>query len=365
MTIVVLIIIMVVTIIFGYMQLPIFGSSSKDERKNLIEHSPNYKNGQFQNQRTTPAITEGESYFSVIKYWLFEKGENLIPSNKIPSSKTKLAELDPMEDVLIWFGHSSYYIQLNGLKILVDPVFSGSASPMPSGVEAFDGTDIYNTDEIPEIDYLFISHDHYDHTDYKTLSQLQTKVKKVICGLGVGAHLERWTYSSDQLIETDWYAETTLNETIKATSYPARHFSGRGFFRNKSLWQSYLIESDSFKIYIGGDSGYDKHFKEIGDKHGPIDLAILENGQYDKKWAYIHMMPDECVKAAIDLGAKRIFPVHSCKFALGNHSWKEPLTRLVEENKEANIPLVTPLIGEKVRLRDSTQVFGSWWEAIK
>src|SRR5690606_5877346 len=134
---------------------------------------------------------------------------------------------------------------------------------------------------------------HYDHLDHKTILALRNKVDKVVCGLGVGSHFEKWGYDTDKLIEKDWYQNIELDKDFIVFIEPARHFSGRGLTRNNTLWASYLIQTPDFKIYLGGDSGYDSHYKDIGDKHGPIDLAILDNGQYDKAWRYIHNLPED------------------------------------------------------------------------
>ncbi len=267
-------------------------------------------------------------------------------------------------NVLVWFGHSSYYIQTDGKRILVDPVFSGNASPVPGTVKSFNGTDIYTVADLPPIDYLFISHDHYDHVDYKTLIALKNKTRKVICGLGVGAHFEYWGYAADKIIEKDWYESVKLDEGFTAFVEPARHFSGRGASTNSTLWASYVLQTPRIKIYIGGDSGYDTHYASIGDKHGPIDLAILDNGQYDEAWKYIHNLPEEVLKAAQDLKAKRVFPVHSSKFALAVHAWDEPLQIISELNERYHLRLMTPMIGEVVNLNDTTHHFKPWWRGV-
>jgi len=266
---------------------------------------------------------------------------------------------------LVWFGHSSYFIQINQKRILVDPVFSGSASPIPNTIKSFEGTDIYSAKDLPEIDYLFISHDHYDHLDHKTLVALKGKINNVICGLGVGSHFEHWGYDPKKIIEKDWYQKIELDKDFIVFIEPARHFSGRGLSRNNTLWASYVLQTSLFKIYLGGDSGYDTHYKEIGEKHGPLDLVILDNGQYDKAWRYIHNLPKDVLKAAVDLKAKRIFPVHSSKFALAAHPWNEPLSEITALNKGGNIPLITPKIGELVYLDMSDQKFENWWETIE
>jgi L-ascorbate metabolism protein UlaG (beta-lactamase superfamily) len=201
--------------------------------------------------------------------------------------------------------------------------------------------------------------------DHETLLALKGKVSRVICGLGVGAHFEQWGYPKDRITEGDWNEKISLDSGFTAYTTPARHFSGRTFARNNTLWLSYVLESPTMKIFIGGDGGYDTHFTAIGNKFGPIDLAILDNGQYDAAWRYIHTHPEEVLKAAEDLKARRVFPVHSSKFVLANHSWDEPLVRISELNKSYKFPLVTPMIGEIVRLNDINQVFKQWWVGLK
>lgn len=348
-----------------YMQQPKFGKAATGERLERMKSSPNFKGGKFQNQHNTPALTEGYSYTKILYEFLFKRREGRMPLESIPSMKTDLLNLPPDQDIFVWFGHSSYFMQLDGKRILVDPVFSGNASPLPNSNKAFKGTDRYKVEDLPNIDYLFISHDHYDHADHETLVQLVPKTKQVITGLGVGAHLEHWGFAENNIIEKDWNDKVELDSGFVVYTKPARHFSGRGFARNTTLWLSFLLESPTMKIYIGGDSGYDTHFAEIGKQHGPVDLAILENGQYDIKWKYIHMLPDEVLKAGKDLKAKRVFPVHSSKFAMANHAWYEPLKEVTELNKLINIPLITPMIGEYVNLKDESQQFKQWWKGIK
>jgi len=337
-----------------------FGKHPSGERLKRIERSPNYKNGGFQNLNNTPMLSEGVSYSKVMYEFLFTSKPKE-PSQSIPTQKTDLKSLHPNEDVLIWMGHSSYFMQLDGKRILVDPVLSGNASPLSFTTKAYKGSDIYTTDDIPEIDYLFLTHDHWDHMDYTTLKRLIPKTKKVITGLGNGAHLEYWGFSSHRILEGDWYDSFTFEDGWEIKVTPARHFSGRGFKRAKTLWASFVLKSTHHTIYIGGDSGYDTHFKDIGEKWGPFDLAILENGQYDEKWKYIHMLPGEQIKAATDLNTKMLLPVHSGKFTLANHDWDEPFTTIIEESKSSNITIITPMIGEQVNLNDSLPHFKTWW----
>jgi L-ascorbate metabolism protein UlaG (beta-lactamase superfamily) len=352
-------------ITFFYMRQEKFGKLATGARLEKIKNSPNFRDGKFQNVHHTPQLTEGYGYGRLLYEFFFKRNKRRKPIDSIPTIKTDLLHLPVDQDIMIWFGHSSYFIQLDGKKILVDPVFSGDASPIPGTNKAFEGTDRYSVSDLPELDYILITHDHYDHTDHSTLVKLQSKTRKILCGLGVGAHLEFWGFTPDQIIERDWHEEITLDDGFVVHTTPARHFSGRGFSPNRSLWLSYVFQSPTMKIYIGGDSGYDTHFKEIGNKFGPLDLAILENGQYDIKWRYIHMLPDEVVRAAEDLQAERLFPVHSSKFVMANHAWDDPLVKVSAFSEGSDVSLVTPIIGEPVYLKDSTQQFKQWWVGLK
>ncbi len=350
--------------VYIFMQQDQFGRQPSGERLERIKKSPNFRDGAFQNQHHTPDLSEDATYFSVLKEFFFTKKERQKPVDSIPSIKTNLLALQQDENILVWFGHSSYFMQIDGKTILVDPVFSGSASPISFTTPAFKGTDVYDVQDFPAIDYLFISHDHWDHLDYKTILKLKSKVKNIITGLGTGEHFEAWGFDKSSIIEEDWNTEIQLDSGFVVTTAPARHFSGRGFKRNQSLWTSFVMQTPSLKIYLGGDSGYDTHFAEIGKQHGPFDLAILENGQYNTSWKYIHMMPEEVVKAAQDLRATRLFPVHSSKFSLALHAWDEPLKRITKAANKNRVSLVTPMIGEKVNLKDTTQTFSAWWTEV-
>lgn len=354
-----------ILVTIAYMQHPMFGKLPEGDRLERIKSSPNYKDGSFQNLSDTPELPEGVSMWDALSKYLFGKKIDSKPLREVPSIKTDLLSLEPNKNILVWFGHSSYFMQIDGMTILVDPVFSGSASPLPFGTKSFKGTDIYTADEIPNIDLLFISHDHYDHLDYETIKKLEPKVDKVFCGLGVGAHFEHWGYNNEKIIEGDWYDKIEVSDSFNVHFTPARHFSGRGFTRNKSLWASFVLQTPTKQIYIGGDSGYDTHFKEIGKKFGDFDLVILENGQYDVYWPNIHIMPEEILKITTELNAKRMLPVHSSKFVLGNHPWYEPLTLITKNNEEKNQNILTPMIGQKVDLDNQSEVFSKWWEKVK
>ncbi len=341
------------------MFLPLLGKRPSGQRLEAIKKSPNYRNGKFQNINETPQLTE--NFGKTLVNYIFKKSPLIKPPFPLPHEIPDLNDLDPNKNLLIWFGHSSYFLQLDGKRFLVDPVFISNASPLPFGGTRFKGTDVVDVDSIPFIDYVLITHDHYDHMDYKTLIKVESKIGKVICGLGVGEHLEYWGYEKGKVIEKDWNETIELSPDFTVITAPARHFSGRSVWSYNTLWMSYILKTPNFSIYIGGDSGYDTHFKEIGDKYGPFDLAVLENGQYNGGWKHIHMFPEEVVQASIDLNASYLLPVHSGKFALANHAWNEPLEEVNKFAESRSQKLLTPMIGEVIDLDNPTVKNRVWW----
>ena len=325
-----------------------------------LKQSPNYNKKSFQNISETSMIPEGVSYWKMTREF-FKKHPGRLPSGPIPFVKTDLSKFSSDETTIIWFGHSSYFIRIADKNFLIDPVFSGSAGPLSFMVKAFPGSNEYKAADMPVIDYLIITHDHYDHLDNKTLAKLKTRIGHIYCSLGVVSHLKYWGFEINKITELDWWQTAKPDENLELTAAPARHFSGRGLKRNQSLWSSFILRSPKHKIYIGGDSGYDSHFKTIGDQFGPFDLAILEAGQYNTMWPLIHMMPEETVQAAVDLKAKALLPVHWGKFTLAMHAWNEPVKRILEKAKDLNVNVVTPKIGQPIILDNSFQP-DFWWE---
>ncbi|SEJ30084.1 L-ascorbate metabolism protein UlaG, beta-lactamase superfamily [Dyadobacter koreensis] len=355
---------LVVISVYIFLQQPKFGKTPSGSRQARIEKSQNFKDGQFQNLNFTPDLAEGVSYFKVLKEFIFNKSKNAKPASALPSVHSDLLHLNPAQDILVWFGHSSYFMQIDGKTMLVDPVFSGSASPVKFTTRSFPGSDVYSVEDFPEIDFLFISHDHWDHLDFETVTKLKSKVKRIITGLGTGQHFETWGFDMAKVEEKDWNEAVDLGDGFTVNITQGRHFSGRGLSRNRAMWVSFVLRTPSKKMFLGGDSGYDTHFKSIGEKFGPFDLVLLECGQYNKNWKYIHMMPEEVVQAAEDLKAKKLMPVHWAKFELAQHAWDEPIIRVSAASKLRNIPLVTPMIGEVVNL-DEDKIFSPWWEKVK
>jgi len=357
------ILIILVLVVLLFVQQAEFGKAATGERLKRILHSPNFRNGKFQNQSFTPNLAEDMSIFEVLQDVVFNRSKRNKPTGMLPSQTTNLLILDPEKDVLVWFGHSSYFMLIDGKKILVDPVFCGNASPFSFMLRNFKGSELYSVEDMPVIDYLFITHDHWDHLDYKTLRKLKPKVNKIITTLGTGTHLEFWGFDLDRIIELDWNEQIDLGEGFKVTATPGRHFSGRKFKRNQAIWASFVLQTPSKKIFIGGDSGYDTHFVKIGNDHGPFDLALLECGQYNNAWRYIHMMPEQTVQAAIDLKAKILMPVHWAKFALALHAWDDSIERVTKEAHRLNMSIIHPMIGEEVNLNENGSTI-EWWKGI-
>ncbi|WP_312300986.1 MBL fold metallo-hydrolase [Chryseobacterium sp.] len=340
-----------------------FGTVPKGKRLKRIRQSKLYRKKQFQNISYTPSIAEGYKMSKVTyDFFLGKKDPLLKPLKAIPSAHTDLRSIDKNKDVFIWLGHSSYYLQTDGVSFLIDPVLSLYGSPFKYFNKAFKGSDIFKPEDIPDLDYLVITHDHFDHLDYPTVKAIRNRTGMAVVPLGVGAHLERWGYTEGQLIEEEWGAEINLKNNIKIVFTPARHFSGRRIRQNDTLWTSYALITPTRKIFLGGDSGYDTHFKMIGDQYGPFDYAILENGQYGDAWRYIHAMPEDVIQAAADIQAKHIIPVHAAKFALALHPWNEPLQKITAFGKENGLDILTPMIGEVVDMNLTDQEFSAWWE---
>ena len=322
--IIILVVLLLITAVVAVLNHPCFGRRMGKERKARIEASPNWRNGQFQNQIPTPQLTGNTNWFSAIRKMM--KGENRVPKEPIRAVKTDLKSLPTNRDWLVWFGHSSYLFQLGGKRFLVDPLLK-MEFPVSVMLHPFKGTDIYSPDDMPEIDYLIITHEHWDHLDYATLRDLRGKVRHVVYPLGVAEYLEYWKYDKNIITEMDWHE--TLNFQLSTfnlaiTCLPTRHFSNRMFKRDQTLWASFMVEVGERKVYVGGDGGYDDRFKQIREQFGQVDLAMMENGQYNENWANIHLMPADLEQAILDLKAKQVFTVHHDKFSLAPHAWTEP-----------------------------------------
>jgi L-ascorbate metabolism protein UlaG (beta-lactamase superfamily) len=347
------------TIIF--IQQPAFGKDPKGKRLERIKQSPNYKDGAFQNEHPTEMMRKEASY-TKMTWELINKPDENKPQMELPSVKINLKTLSDEKPSIVWFGHSSYLIKTKGKNILVDPVFSGYASPISFVGKSFTGSDVYSVNDMPDsIDICIITHNHYDHLDYRTIQKIHPRVKQFYTALGVGADLEDWGVDANKIVELDWWEGNTYKDSIRITAVPARHFSGRGLTRGKTLWAAYVLDVNGYRIFVGGDSGYDSHFKAIGEKFGSFDIAMIECGQYGKDWPLIHMTPEETATAAKEINTKVLLPVHWAKFSLALHPWNEPIDRLLKATAENGVAVTTPLIGEPVIL-ENTLPNKVWWK---
>lgn len=343
---------------------PQFEKLPSGDRMELIKKSPNYKDGRFENITPTPFLTNS-NFLKVIRELTKRTGGRTKPTNQIPYLKTDLKAINKNENIFVWFGHSSYLLQVNGNRFLVDPVLSNHASPVSFFGKSFKGTSVYTADDIPSIDYLLITHDHYDHLDYKTVTALRNKIDTIICPLGVGAHFEHWGFDKNRIFEKDWNETIPIANQSTLHTVTARHFSGRTLKRYQTLWASYVLQTPDLKIFLGCDGGYGSHFADIGGRFGPFDLAFLENGQYNRLWPNAHAFPEETIKIAQELQAKQIMPIHSAKFSISSHDWDEPLKRITELGDSIYLRTLTPKIGEIVYFNDTTHLFTKWWDSIE
>lgn len=337
-----------------------FGKVPSGERLELMKNSPNYREGKFLNIEPTSVNPNDVSIFKIVKKML-SRPSTVRPSQEVPHEQTDLKKLGADSPVIVWFGHSSYLIVVDDFRVLVDPVFSGNASPSRFFGKAFKGSDTYNAEDFPKIDLLVLTHDHYDHLDWPSIKKLDSKVKQVVTSLGVGAHLEYWGMAPEKITELDWWQKMEVSEKIEITATPSRHFSGRGFKRAQTLWSSFVLEIMGYRIFIGGDSGYDGSFKKINQRFGSFDLAFLECGQYGKYWPQIHMFPEQTLMAANDLNAEIAFPVHWGKFVLSTHPWNESIKRFAEAAKREKRKFVSPKIGQPFYLNKEFKQ-EAWWD---
>lgn len=343
---------------------PQFGASLTKEQKALFESSVNYSKGKFINKGN---VNLNMSFSDMRKGFI--GFFNPLPYT-IPKENIEVVKIDSLniaqykgETRLIWFGHSTFLLQIEDHSVLIDPMFGKVPAPHPwLGTKRFSNELPIEIDELPKIDAVLISHDHYDHLDYGSIQKLKEKVNMFYTPLGVGAHLEEWGIEKTRIVELDWWQNASF-EDLTFTCTPAQHFSGRGINdRSDTLWSSWVINSNSENIFFSGDSGYGPHFKEIGERYGPFDFAMLECGQYNKLWSEIHMFPEETVQAGLDVKARIIMPIHWGAFKLAMHPWKDPIERVSKKAEGLEITLFTPRIGEIIKFSDLKLYKSKWWE---
>jgi L-ascorbate metabolism protein UlaG (beta-lactamase superfamily) len=344
---------------------PPLGQLPQGERLRAVQASTQYRDGFFQNEVASPPRPGGLRFAWAVVRGRFAPKDRPTPTAPLPAVKTDLAALPRDQDVVVWLGHSSYFVQLDGKRLLVDPVFSDYAAPLPWMVKAFDGTSIYTVSDIPQVDAVLISHDHYDHLDYASMKALLSRTPMVIAGLGNGAHLAHWGYPPEKIREVDWHTTVEVAAGLKVHVLPAQHYSGRFMDRNQALWASYAVETPQRRLYFSGDTGFGPHFAGIGNRFDGFDLVALDAGQYNERWADIHMNPEEASRAAEILGARALVTAHAGRFTLARHAWDEPFFRAVAASEGKAYRLLTPRIGEPIRLSDPNQQFSKWWIGIE
>ncbi len=334
-----------ITVIFITM-MQVFGTDRKAPIKFSNNKGAIIKDGKFTNQEPTPVMSDSTSGWKVFKEML-RGAENGAPSQPITTTVfDKKAFLLPSDSIkYVWFGHSTILLNIQGTILLCDPVFSQYASPVPFTNGSFKYSNEYLVSQLPQIDAVIISHDHYDHLDKKTIKALKLKTKQFFVPLGVDAHLKNWGIDSSQIETADWWDSLPGPGSLRLVATPARHFSGRGLTRNTTLWCSWVIMANNQKVYFGGDSGYGGHFAQIGEHYGPFNLSFLECGQYNANWPLIHSFPEQTVQAAIDIKSNLFVPIHWGKFKLSLHSWTEPITLVTNEANRLNVPMAKPVIG--------------------
>ncbi|MFD1256765.1 MBL fold metallo-hydrolase [Mucilaginibacter terrae] len=351
---------MMLIVLFGCGMVRSLGKNPKGEDLLKLQQLPNYLSGSFQNMdgEDSSGVNRGNALKSI-----FNKPESVTPLAPVPWVKTDVKKLAVTSPTVVWFGHSSVLIKTISGNILIDPIFSNHAGPIPGMVKAFKGTKHYNADDMPDIDVLIISHDHYDHLDYRTVKKLRHRIKMVVVPKGVGSHFKYWGFKPENITELNWNESYTLPGGLKVTATPAHHRSNRTFAQNKTLWASYVIQAGAYRLFYSGDGGYGSHFKQIGQQYGPFNLALMECGQYNKNWAHHHMHPTQTAQAAYDLQARMIQPVHWAKFAESTHPWNEPASLIIPAAGQLGIPVNTPRIGEPYVL--GTAVKNTVWWAFE
>jgi len=341
-----------------------FGGNASEERLQRIKTNPQYEEGAFVNIERQAPYDLTWDYFKE----QFFGDQQRTPPLAIPVIKIKPETLSssPAPGLrAIWFGHASVLIEIDGHRVLVDPVFSEYASPFQFfGPQRFHAAPV-ELKELTNIDVVVISHDHYDHLDIATIQHLAPQGTQFFVPIGIGAHLEEWGVPEDQINELEWWESKELGElTVICT--PNRHYSGRDLFDQKAtLWSSWTVIGPDNRFFYSGDTGYSQLFQQIGNRFGPFDLSIIKIGAYGPgaSWIDIHMTPEDAIRVHMDVKGKRMLPVHWATFNMAIHDWDEPIKRALKAAGENNVDLVTPRVGELVVVGESF-LSESWWEEV-
>ncbi|AGH37337.1 hypothetical protein F542_21070 [Bibersteinia trehalosi USDA-ARS-USMARC-188] len=341
---------------------PVFGGKPDAQSLVKIQRSPNFNGKKFINLEET-TIQTGEEEISL---WQWTKDKLIASSHNTPRQALPSVPLNLSlfrDGSVVWFGHSTVLFQTHGKRLITDPVYY-HASPLPFVVEPFKMQHTPTVEELSALDAVLISHDHYDHLDYKTILQIDAKTQRFIVPLGVKAHLQRWGVASEKITELDWDESVNL-DGVEITLVPSRHFSGRALnTQDSTLWGGYVVKSPDLSLYFSADTGYGSHFVERVAKYAPFDFVMIENGAYNDKWALIHEFPEQAVQAVRDVQGTKVMPIHWGKFDLSEHHWTEPVKRFLADAKQYNLQVATPKIGEVFHIFEPLP-HEKWWEKVK
>lgn len=346
------------------MKLKSLGGRPQGARLERIKACPLWNGAQFQNVHPIiPGLRDPGAPPPSLPEFFFG-GERRWPQRPLPSTNPLDAWRKPPASGLraTWLGHSTVLIEIDGLRILTDPIWGVRASPSRHvGPKRFQPVPV-PLRSMPPIDVAIVSHDHYDHLDYRTVIELAKRGVPFVTSLGVGAHLERWGVEPDRIVELDWWESYELpNAEITITATPSQHFSGRSLkARNATLWSSMVVRSPRHAVFFSGDTGLTTEYELIRERFGPFDLVMLEVGAFHPAWGDIHLGPDNAVKALTLLGGGPFLPVHWGTFSLGMHPWDQPAERLLELAPKLEAPLLMPRLGDPVEPAHP-RVMEPWW----
>lgn len=316
------------------------------ENQVKIEASDHFRNGKFVNadRWQQPGVWK----WLTISWGFLVVDNNRKPKTELPRVDADLSWFHSRKDnqlSVTWIAHSSLLVNLDGYRILLDPVFEERVSLV--GPSRFNGRIPFNPEDLQSVDLVVISHDHYDHLNRPSIEQVAAKTRQFIVPLGVGSRLRDWGIPEDKITELDWWESHQVDNSLTLVATPAQHFSGRNLLdRDKTLWASWVMMTPNHRLFYSGDSGYFDGFKTIGSRYGPFDVTLLECGAYDENWHFVHMFPEETVQAHLDLRGTILHPVHWGTFDLALHSWYDPMQRLVAAAEKASVNAVTPVVGE-------------------
>jgi L-ascorbate metabolism protein UlaG (beta-lactamase superfamily) len=346
------------------------GAAPKGERLARILRSPNYKDGAFRNLPESTRLTAKVSNRNMLRRWLGGH-EQRVPPGSMPIVRLTKADfaVPPASGLrATWLGHSTVLVEIDGARVLFDPVWARRASPSSIiGPKRFFPPPLA-LEDLPPLDAIVASHDHYDHLDrgvVRALARSPAQARaRFIVPLGVGAHLERWGVAPERITELDWSESTTLG-ALMFTATPARHFSGRGFNdRNHTLWASWSVTGPAHRVFHSGDTGPFSGFGTIGAAHGPFDLTLIKIGAYDDMWPDIHLTPEQAVDANSKVGGKMMLPIHWGTFNLAFHAWDEPAERVVAAAVASGTQLVMPKPGESIEPATPKPI-ERWWRGVR